>query len=87
MAEKDERIQSLSEIIFTYTQLPTARLEWNVNGVTQKIQKKEKTNNDPFYVGLYKCMCVILWDHNNTGKVGVRIIVMKGDFDEKLHQH
>ena len=85
MTDKDERIQSLSKNVFTYTQLPTGRLEWNVKVVTQKIQNKEETYSDPFYVGLYKCQCRITWDYISTGKVAVRIVVMKGDFDEKLH--
>ena len=87
MADKDERIQTLSEILFSYfqSQLPTGKLEWNVMEVKQKIRNKEGTYSNPFYVGLYKCQCYINWDYNNTGKFVVTIRIMKGDFDEKLH--
>ena len=85
IVDKDGRIQSLSEVLFTYTQLPTGKLEWNVKGVNQKTQNKEGTYSDPFYVGLYKCQCCIVWNRNNTGMVAVAIHIMKGDFDEKLH--
>ena len=87
MSDKDERIQTLSEILFSYfqSQFPTGKLEWNVKEVKQKIRTKEETYSNPFYVGLYKCQCRILWDYNNTGMFAVTIRIMKGDFDEKLH--
>ena len=84
ISDKDERIQSLSDIIFTYTQPPTGKLDWNVKGVRQKIRNKERTSSDPFYAGLYKCQCSVIWDYDNTGKVRVCICIMKGNFDEKL---
>ena len=62
IADKDGRIQSLSEVLFTYTQLPTGKLEWNVKEVNQKIRNKKETYSDPFYLGLYKCQCYIVWD-------------------------
>ena len=84
-SDKDLQIASLTKTLFTYTQLPTGRLEWKVEGIKQKIQNKEYTYSDPFYVGLYKCQGCIEWDYNNAGKVGVFIHIMKGDFDDKLH--
>ena len=83
-SEKDVRIASLTETLFTYTQLPTGRLEWNVKEVKENIQDKY-TYSDPFYVGLYKCQSCIEWNRNNTGNVGVFIYIMRGDFDAKLH--
>ena len=66
------------------SQLPTGRLEWNVKEVKQKIENKDKTDSDPFYVGLYKCQSIISWNFDNTGNVGIFIHIMRGDFDEKL---
>ena len=62
----------------------TYQLEWKIKGVKQKIYKKEITSSDPFYVGPYKCQGSILWDCNNTDKVGCFIRIMKGEFDYKL---
>ena len=62
----------------------TGQLEWKVKGVKQKIEKKEDTYSDPFYVGLYKCQGKIVWDCSNTGKVGCYIHIMKGEFDYRL---
>ena len=81
-SEKDLQIASLTKSVSS--QLPTGRLEWNVNGVEQNIQDKAITYSDPFYVGLYKCQVCIKWDNKNTGEVGVYIVIMKGDFDDKL---
>ena len=75
----------MTETLFTYTQLPTGRLEWNVKEVKQNIQDKKYTYSDPFYVGLYKCLSSIDWDYDNTGNVGVYIYILRGDFDAKLH--
>ena len=81
----EEQNTSLTKTLFTYTQLPKGRLEWKVKEVKQKIQNKEDIYSDPFYIGLYKCQGSIEWDCNNTGKVGIFIHIMKGDFDSKLH--
>ena len=84
-SDKDLQIASLTKTLFTYTQLPKGRLEWKVEGVKQKIQDKEITYSDPFYVGLYKCQSSIHWDYINKGDVWVFIYILKGDFDDKLH--
>ena len=86
-SEKDLQIASLTKTLFNYAQLPKGRIEWKVEGVKQKIQNGEHTYSDRFYVGLYKCQGSIDWDWNDWGKgdVGVRIHIMKGDFDHKLH--
>ena len=62
-SDKDLRISSL---ITALSSFPTGRLEWNIQGVKQKIQKTETTYSDPFYVGLYKCQCSI----NSDGMIG-----------------
>ena len=64
--------------------ISTGGLEWKITGVKQKIEKKEYSYTDPFYVGLYKCQGDIRWDRSNTGKVGCYIRIMKGEFDDKL---
>ena len=79
-SDKDLKIASLA-----LSFLPTGRLEWNIQGVKQKIQNKQTTHSDPFYVGLYKCQCSIIRDLLNERNVGVYIHVMRGDFDDKLH--
>ena len=71
----------LKEII---SNLVSGGLELKIKGVKQKIEKKEDIYSDPFYVGLYNCQGYIVWDHNNTGKVGCFICIMKGEFDDKL---
>ena len=77
----NNEIKELKEII---SNLVSGGLEWKITGVKQKIEKKEDTFSDPFYVGLYKCQGKIRWDYNNTGKVGCFIYIMKGEFDDKL---
>ena len=82
-SDQDLQIASLTKTLLS--QLPTGRLEWKVYEVKQKIQNKKDTYSDPFYVGLYKCQILIVWDFTNTGNVGVAIHIMKGDFDAQLH--
>ena len=82
-SDKDQIIASMIPTL--PLQLPKGRLEWKVEGVKQKIQNKEETYSDPFYVGLYKCQGSIHWDIVNLGNVFVAIHIMKGDFDDKLH--
>ena len=82
-SDKDLQIASLTKALLS--QLPTGRLEWNVKEVKQKIENKDITYSDPFYVGFYKCQSIIHWDCDNTENVGVFIRIMRGDFDEKLH--
>ena len=82
-SDKDQRIASLITAVSSL--LPTGRLEWNIQGVKQKIQNKVTTYSDPFYVGLYKCQCSIEWNWMYGGNVLVRIHIMRGDFDDKLH--
>ena len=48
-----KEIKELKEIISTLRS--TGGLEWKIKGVKQKIEKKEDTYTEPFYVGLYKC--------------------------------
>ena len=74
-------IKELKEII---SNLVSGGLEWKIAGVKQKIEKKEITYTDPFYVGMYKCQGCIEWNYKNTGKVGCFIHIMKGEFDDKL---
>ena len=87
ISDKDDRLQSLSDILFSYlqSQLPIGTIKWNVMGVNQKILNKETTYSDQFYVGLYKCRGSIEWDRKSSGYVGVFIHIMKGDFDDRLH--
>ena len=82
-SDKDLQIASLTKSLSL--QLPTGRLEWKVKEVKWKIQSKEDTFSDPFYVRLYKCQICVDWDYKNTGNIGVFIHIMKGDFDAKLH--
>ena len=76
-----KEIKELKETIST---LASGQLEWKITGVKQKIEKKEDTFTDPFYVGLYKCLGCIRWDYNNTGEVGCFIRIMKGEIDDEL---
>ena len=77
---KDE----LRELKETISALVSGGLEWKIKGVKQKIEKKETSLSDPFYVGLYKCQGNIQCDFNNTGEVGCFIHIMKGEFDDML---
>ncbi|KAI6657014.1 TNF receptor-associated factor 3 [Oopsacas minuta] len=85
ITEKDSELKSIKEVFYSHTSLPTGQLEWKIIGVKQKIQNKENTFSDPFYVGLYKCQGKIKWNSLNTGKVGVYISILKGGYDNKLH--
>ena len=76
--------KEIKELIETISTLVSGQLEWRITGVKQKIEKKEYTFTDPFYVGLYKCQGYIRWDYNNTGKVGCFIRIMKGEIDDEL---
>ena len=80
-SDKDIQIASLTTTLLSL--LPTGRLEWNIKGVKQKIQNRESTYSDPFYVGFYKCQGYIYI--SNGGDVGGYIHIMRGDFDDKLH--
>ena len=89
-SDKDQIIASMIPSLLL--QLPKGKLEWKVEGVKQKIQNKERSYSDPFYVGLYKCQVRIIWNYwiyLSGGKVevaiGVYIRNMKGNFDDKLH--
>ena len=88
-AESNEKIQFLQKQNALLTEalsstLASDQLDWKVKGVKLKIEKKEDTYSDPFYVGLYKCQGNIVWDFDNTGEVGCFICIMKGEFDDKL---
>ena len=80
--ELKNEIKGLKEIISTLAS--TGQLEWKVTGVNQKINGKNNSYSDPFYVSLYRCQCYIEWDYNKTGEVGCFIRIMKGEFDDKL---
>ena len=88
--ESNEKIQFLQKQnallteALSSTLVSTGQLEWKIRGVKQKIEKKEDTYSDPFYVGLYKCQGNIVWDCSKTGKVGCFICIMRGEFDDKL---
>ena len=87
--ESNDKIQFLQKQNALLTEalsstLASGQLDWKITGVKQKIEKKEYTFSDPFYVGLYKCQGYIQWDFNYTGKVGCFICIMKGEFDDKL---
>ena len=87
--ESNDKIQFLQKQNTLLTEalsstLASDQFDWKIKGVKQKIEKKENTNRDPFYVGLYKCQGSIYWDCNDTGKVGCFIFIMKGEFDDKL---
>ena len=74
----------LGELKETISTLVSGGLKWKIKGVKQKIENKETSLSDPFYVGLYKCQCCIKWNFNNTGEVVCFIHIMKGEFDDKL---
>ena len=79
--ELENKLGQLKE---TISILVSGGLELKIKGVEQKIENKEGTYSDPFYVGLYKCLCCIEWDYDDTGEVGCFIHIMKGEFDYKL---
>ena len=55
----------------------TGRMEWKIRGARQKIESKQVTYSDPFYVGLYKCQGNIEWDCKASGKVGCFICTVE----------
>ena len=82
-SDKDLKISSLITALSSLQ--PTGRLEWNIQGVKQKIQNDEDTISHPFNVGLYNCRCRIEWSWMIGGDVVVLIHIIRGDFDDKLH--
>ncbi|KAI6658973.1 TNF receptor-associated factor 3 [Oopsacas minuta] len=93
ISEKDSELKSIIEVLYSHTSLSTGQLEWKIQGVKQKIENKEITYSDPFFLGLYKCQMKIQWNNYgfadvfawNTDKVCVFICIMKGGYDDKLH--
>ena len=79
-SDKDVHVASLTTILLS-SLLPTGWFEWNIKGVGQKIQYKERIFSDPFCVGFYKCQGYICLE----GYLRGYIHIMKGDFDHKLH--
>ncbi|KAI6647637.1 TNF receptor associated factor 3 [Oopsacas minuta] len=75
----EEQNQELS------TEISKGELEWKIGNVKMKILSQEESYSDPFYVGLYKCQGCIVWNHDNAGKVGCFINIMKGHYDHMLH--
>ena len=87
--ESNDKIKFLQKHITLLTEalsptLASGQLNWKITGVKQKIEKKEYSYSDPFYVGLYKCQVCIIWDCSNSGRVGCYIYIVKGEFDYKL---
>ena len=60
-------------------------LEFTFTGVKDKINKRENSESDPFYAGLYKCQVHILWNCEDKGFVGLFISVLKGNSDDLLN--
>ena len=58
-------------------------LEWKIGGVRKKIENREVTHSDPFYVGSYKCQVGVVWDIEE-GIVGCIIYILKAEFDDQL---
>ncbi|KAI6661674.1 TNF receptor-associated factor 4-like, partial [Oopsacas minuta] len=89
ITEKDSELKSIVEVLSGVTmskrRLLKRQLERIITGVKQKIENKENTFSDPFYVGLYKCQGNVLWNSWNADIVGVSIYIMKGGYDDKLH--
>ncbi|KAI6658971.1 TNF receptor-associated factor 3 [Oopsacas minuta] len=85
ISKKDSELKSIIEVLYSHISLATGQLEWKIKGVKQKIENKESSYGDPFYVGLYKCQGNIEWNYDNTGKVVVAICIVKGAYDDKLH--
>ncbi|KAI6661281.1 TNF receptor-associated factor 4-like [Oopsacas minuta] len=87
LSKVNSELKSIIEVLSSYTPLPlsTGQLEWKIKGVKQKIENKEYTYSDPFYVGLYKCQGCIEWNWLNLGRAYVYICIMKGGYDDKLH--
>ena len=78
--ESSDKIQFLQKQNALLTEalsstLASGQLDWKIKGVKQKIEKKEDTHSEPFYVGLYKCQGNIRWDRSNTGRVGCFIYI------------
>ncbi|KAI6648533.1 TNF receptor-associated factor 4 isoform X1 [Oopsacas minuta] len=85
--EQDSEQKSVREVLYSYTPLPlpTGQFEWNIQGVTELIKLNKTTYSSPFHVGLYKCQGKNRCNYDNTGKIGVFIGIMKGEYDDKLH--
>ena len=58
-------------------------LEWNFSEIQRKINEKESTYTDPFFVGLYKFQGQIKWVSEDD-HVGVFLYLVKGEWDSIL---
>ncbi|KAI6649476.1 TNF receptor-associated factor 4-like [Oopsacas minuta] len=85
ITEKDTELNSVKEILCSYTLLPSGQLKWKIDGVRKRIRTNDTIFSDPFYVGLYKCQGYIDWNFKNKGQVGIFIIFINGEYDDKLH--
>ena len=80
MELKDE----IDFLISAINNSPRGSLFWKITGVREKIRSRVKSLSDPFYVGLYKCQCELVWNHENQGNLGCFLHIMVGDCDDKL---
>ena len=58
--------------------------EMKIVDVSHKMEHKEETNSEPFFVGHYKFQLSIQWDCEHNGDIGCFVSIMKGYWDDSL---
>ena len=82
-ASKDFQIKQLKNTISTL-KINTSRFKWKIKGVREKITGTDISYSPPFYIGLYKCQCKIVWSQMDTGRMSCYICIVNGNYDNAL---
>lgn len=84
LQKENEMLRSNFEKVISIINKSKGILEMKIEGVKTKIHMREKSESDPFYVGLYKCQLHIQWDCEDRGYVGCFISILQGNSDDVL---
>ena len=84
LQKENEMLKSNFEKAISIINQSKGILEMNIEGVKHKIYMREKSESDPFYVGLYKCQVHIQWACEDKGYVGCFISILRGNSDNVL---
>ena len=64
--------------------IPTKGLEWEIKGIRDKFEKKEKVVSDPFYVSNYKFQGCAEFDIENNNSLRIYLRLCVGLLDDSL---
>ena len=84
LQKENEMLKSNFEKAISIINQSKGILEMKIEGVKNKICMGEKSESDPFYVGLYKCQVHIQWNCGDKVYVGCFISILQGNSDNVL---